>query len=123
MSRQLVAITYGAKPELFDGRLGDPLQPITAAAVSLAGGLTCDGFEVSTTATQLVFLALGNLLREAAVHGNRYDLGEADLRHLKVAEAAYLEHEGPVAVCAVGRETGGKAAPAGVAISARARLA
>jgi hypothetical protein len=56
-------------------------------------------------AEQLVFLALGNLLREAAVHGNRYDLGEADLRHLKVVEAAYLEHKSPFEirprVCAV----------------------
>jgi hypothetical protein len=106
ISRRLVAITYGTNPDLFDGRLGDPLQPITVAAASLAGGLTYDGFDVFGPGAQIMFLALGNILQEVATHGNRYALGDVDLRQMKIAEAVYVEHERAAEAKPCSRRTG-----------------
>lgn len=92
LSLELVTMSYRAKPDMFDGKHGKPPHPRATAAVSLAAGLTYEDYGYSDTARQCVCLALGNVLLEASANMARYGFSVLDIRLLRLAEAAYLEH-------------------------------
>lgn len=92
LATSLVAQSYNTKPEMFDGKQGKPPHAVTTAAVSLAGGLTYEGYEFGASARQCVFLALGNVLLDAAANRARYGFTILDIRLLELAENAYHQH-------------------------------
>lgn len=85
---RLVAISINSKPEMFMGKSRAP-HPLATAAVSLAGGLENEGYEYGRMARQCIFLALGNVLLEAASEVPRGNFTTLDMQILSASEQAY----------------------------------
>lgn len=90
---KLVSLSYSTQPGLFDGKMGHRPHARATAAISLAGGLTYEGYEFPHPAKQCVFLTLGNVLLDAAANAIRYRFSVLDVELIRLAEAAYLEHD------------------------------
>lgn len=93
LGMRLVAILYGTKPELFDGKMGPRPHPLATAAAALAQGLSHrpQGFDAGVDLPMAI--ALGALLQSASANSPNYKFGGYDVRLLKMAEQTYWEHE------------------------------
>ena len=101
LSNRLVALTFGEKPDLINGKKGPKPHKISMAAVALAQGMR--EFDRHSDEYMACFLSIGAILMEMEANGGSYPLTGKDAKFLELARREYFKHEADADF--VGQET------------------